>query len=62
MPKSVHALTPLEKKLRRHAMLRAMGHEPQALNCYWSKKGDTWAKKGVCKPCRELRIQLGLKF
>ena len=55
MPPSVHKLTPFEKRLRRANRLRALGHEPTASNCFWSRPEDMTSGKASCETCAKLR-------
>lgn len=56
MPPSVRKLTPFEKRLRRIHRLRALGHDPAASNCLWSRAEDrSSGRKAVCAPCAQLQ-------
>lgn len=55
MPPSIHKLTPFEKRLRRAARWRALGHEPTAPNCFWARPEDQIYGKKSCAPCAEMR-------
>ena len=46
--------TPFEQRLRRIRLLRAMGHDPTAPNCYWADPEDITSGKTVCKSCATL--------